>query len=35
MESVADAAAAASVTPGRVISGARAEQRESCAAHVS
>jgi hypothetical protein len=33
--SVADAAAAASVTPKRAISGARAEQRAACAAQAS
>jgi len=35
IESVADAAAAASVTPDRAISGARAEQRAACAAQAS
>ena len=35
IESVADAAAAASVTPDREISGARAEQRAACAAQAS
>jgi len=35
IESVADAAAAASVTPDRAISGARAEQRADCAAQAS
>jgi hypothetical protein len=35
IESVADAAAAASVTPKRAISGARAEQRAACAAQAS
>ncbi len=35
IKSVADAAAAASVTPDRVISGARAEQRAACAAQAS
>jgi hypothetical protein len=35
IESVADAAAAASVTPDRAISGARAEQRAACPAQAS
>jgi hypothetical protein len=35
IESVAYAAAVASVTPDRAISGARAEQRAACAAHAS
>jgi hypothetical protein len=35
IESVADAAAAASVTPDRAISGADTEQRAACAAHAS
>jgi predicted HAD superfamily Cof-like phosphohydrolase len=35
IESVADAAAAASVTPDRAISGAHAEQRAGCAAQAS
>jgi hypothetical protein len=35
IESAADAAAAASVTPDRAISGARAEQRADCAAQAS
>jgi hypothetical protein len=35
IESAADAAAAASVTPDRAISGARAEQRAACAAQAS
>ena len=35
IKSVADAAAAASVTPDRAISGARAEQRAACAAQAS
>ena len=35
IESVADTAAAASVTPDRAISGARAEQRAACAAQAS
>jgi hypothetical protein len=35
IESVADAAAAASVTPDRAISSARAEQRAACAAQAS
>jgi len=35
IESVADAAAAASVTPDWAISGARAEQRAACAAQAS
>jgi hypothetical protein len=35
IESVADAAAAASVTPDRAISGADTEQRAACAAQAS
>jgi hypothetical protein len=35
MESVADAAASASVTPDRAISGADTEQRAACAAQAS